>query len=51
MTATARAVRFDRYGGRDVLYVGEIPMPVPSPDQVVVEVRAARDQPGGDLDP
>ena len=25
--AVARAVRFDRYGGRDVLYVTEIDMP------------------------
>ena len=46
MTATARAVRFDRYGDRDVLYVGEIPMPVPAPGQVVVEVRAAGINPG-----
>ena len=32
MTDTARAVRFDHYGGREVLYVAEIPMPVPSAD-------------------
>ncbi len=27
--STARAVRFDRYGDRDVLYVADVPMPVP----------------------
>ena len=46
MTAAARAVRFDRYGGRDVLYVTGIPMPVPAPGQVVVAVRAAGINPG-----
>ncbi|SPM33514.1 NADPH:quinone reductase or related Zn-dependent oxidoreductase [Mycobacterium rhizamassiliense] len=45
-TATARAVRFDRYGDRDVLYVADIDMPVPGPDEVVVEVRAAGINPG-----
>ena len=40
--SAARAVRFDRYGGRDVLYVGEIPMPVPAADDVWVEVRGAK---------
>lgn len=44
--ATARAVRFDRYGDRDVLYVADIDMPVPGPDEVVVEVRAAGINPG-----
>ncbi len=42
----ARAVRFDRYGGRDVLYVAEIPMPVPTAGEVVVAVRAAGINPG-----
>jgi NADPH:quinone reductase-like Zn-dependent oxidoreductase len=46
MTETARAVRFDRYGGRDELYVTEVPMPVPSPGQVVVAVRTAGINPG-----
>ncbi|WP_181807932.1 NADP-dependent oxidoreductase [Streptomyces shenzhenensis] len=41
MNRTARAVRFDRYGGRDVLYVTDVPMPEPGPGEVVVEVRAA----------
>ena len=42
----ARAVRFDRYGGTDVLYVADIPMPVPQSGEVVVEVRAAAINPG-----
>jgi NADPH:quinone reductase len=46
MTETARAVRFDHYGGRDVLYVAEIPMPVPAAGQVVVAVKAAGINPG-----
>ena len=44
--AVARAVRFDRYGGRDVLYITDIEMPVPGPGEVVVEVRAAGINPG-----
>lgn len=47
MTDTkARAVRFDRYGGRDVLYVTDIDMPTAGPGEVVVEVRAAGINPG-----
>ncbi|MCV7330434.1 NADP-dependent oxidoreductase [Mycobacterium cookii] len=42
----ARAVRFDRYGGRDVLYVAEIDRPVPGAGEVLVEVRAAGINPG-----
>ena len=42
----ARAVRFDRYGGREVLYVADVPMPVPATGEVVVEVRAAGINPG-----
>src|ERR1700743_1312981 len=42
----ARAVRFDRYGGREVLYVADIDMPEPGPGEVVVEVRAAGINPG-----
>jgi NADPH:quinone reductase-like Zn-dependent oxidoreductase len=45
-TTNARAVRFDRYGGRDVLYVTDIDMPTPGPGEVVVEVRAAGINPG-----
>ncbi|MEY9937555.1 NADP-dependent oxidoreductase [Streptacidiphilus sp. MAP5-3] len=42
----ARAVRFDRYGDRDVLYLAEIPMPRPASGEVLVEVRAAGINPG-----
>ena len=45
-TNRARAVRFDQYGDRDVLYVAEIPMPQPGPGEVLVEVRAAGINPG-----
>lgn len=40
------AVRFDEYGGIDVLKVVEVPRPVPGPDQVLVEVKAASINPG-----
>jgi NADPH:quinone reductase-like Zn-dependent oxidoreductase len=46
MTDTARAVRFDRYGGREVLYVADIPMPAPAAGEVVVAVKAAGINPG-----
>ena len=46
MTTAARAVRFDRYGGREVLYVDDIPMPTPVAGEVVVAVRAAGINPG-----
>ena len=36
----ARAVRFDHYGGRDVLYIAEVEIPAPSPGEVV-RVRGA----------
>ncbi len=42
----ARAVRFDRYGGREVLYIADIRMPEAGPDEVVVAVRAAGINPG-----
>jgi NADPH:quinone reductase-like Zn-dependent oxidoreductase len=46
MTDTARAVRFDHYGGREVLHVTEVPMPTAGPGRVVVAVRAAGVNPG-----
>src|ERR1700759_4560103 len=44
--ASARAVRFDRYGGPDVLYVSDVPTPKPGSGQVLIEVRAAAINPG-----
>ncbi len=47
MTGTgSRAVRFDRYGGRDVLYVADVPMPTAAPSEVLVAVKAAGINPG-----
>ena len=45
-TAQTRAVRFDNYGGPDVLYVTDIDRPVPAAGEVLVEVRAAGINPG-----
>lgn len=42
----SRAVRFDRYGDRGVLYVTDVPTPTPAPGELVVEVRAAAINPG-----
>jgi NADPH2:quinone reductase len=42
----ARAVRFDQYGGTDVLYVADVEMPPAAAGEVVVEVRAAGINPG-----
>jgi NADPH:quinone reductase-like Zn-dependent oxidoreductase len=42
----SRAVRFDRYGGPEVLYVADVPDPEPSRGEVVVAVRAAGINPG-----
>ena len=41
-----KAVRFEEYGGVDVLNVEEVPTPVPGPGQVLVQVRAAGINPG-----
>jgi NADPH:quinone reductase-like Zn-dependent oxidoreductase len=41
-----KAVRFDAYGGIDVLKVVDVPRPVPGPDQVLVQVKAAAINPG-----
>jgi NADPH:quinone reductase-like Zn-dependent oxidoreductase len=39
-------VRFEEYGGVDVLNVAEVPMPEPEPGQVLVGVKAAGINPG-----
>jgi len=41
-----KAVRFERYGGIDVLQVVGVPWPVPGPGQVLVHVKAAGINPG-----
>lgn len=41
-----KAVRFDEYGGADVLKVTEVPRPEPGPGQVLVQVKAAGINPG-----
>ena len=41
-----RAVRFDRYGGIEVLEVVEVPAPVPGPGELLVRVKAAGINPG-----
>jgi NADPH:quinone reductase-like Zn-dependent oxidoreductase len=42
----ARAVRFDRYGGVEVLDVVDVDAPVPGPGQLLVRVKAAGINPG-----
>jgi NADPH2:quinone reductase len=42
----ARAVRFDRYGGPDVLYLAEVDAPRPGLGEVVVAVQATAINPG-----
>jgi NADPH:quinone reductase-like Zn-dependent oxidoreductase len=41
-----RAVKFDKYGGIDVLHVVEVDRPVPGPEQVLVRIKAAGINPG-----
>jgi NADPH:quinone reductase-like Zn-dependent oxidoreductase len=41
-----KAVRFDEYGGVEVLHVVEVPIPEPGPGQVLVRVKAAGINPG-----
>jgi NADPH:quinone reductase-like Zn-dependent oxidoreductase len=41
-----KAVRYDNYGGVDVLNVVDVPRPVPGPGQVLVQVKAAGINPG-----
>jgi NADPH:quinone reductase-like Zn-dependent oxidoreductase len=44
-----KAVRFDRYGDVDVLNVVEVPDPVPTEGEVLVQVKAAGINPGETL--
>src|ERR1039457_6529672 len=46
--AMPKAVRFDDYGGIDVLRVEDVPRPVPGDGQVLVQVKAAGINPGED---
>jgi NADPH:quinone reductase-like Zn-dependent oxidoreductase len=41
-----RAVKFDKYGGVDVLRVVEVDQPVPGPKQVLIRMKAAGINPG-----
>ena len=41
-----KAVRFDQYGGIDVLKVVDVPQPVPGAGEVLVHVKAAGINPG-----
>jgi NADPH:quinone reductase-like Zn-dependent oxidoreductase len=41
-----KAVRFDEYGGIDVLEVVDVPRPAPGPGQALVQVKAAGINPG-----
>ena len=43
-----KAVRFDNYGGIDVLAIVDVPRPVPGEGQVLVQVKAAGINPGED---
>jgi NADPH:quinone reductase-like Zn-dependent oxidoreductase len=42
----SKAVRFNEYGGTDVLQVVDVPDPVPGPGEVLVRVKAAGINPG-----
>jgi NADPH:quinone reductase-like Zn-dependent oxidoreductase len=44
--AAMKAVRYDGYGGIDVLKVVEVPSPEPGPGEVLVQVKAASINPG-----
>jgi NADPH:quinone reductase-like Zn-dependent oxidoreductase len=41
-----KAVRFDEYGGVEVLKIAEVPKPEPGPGEVLVQVKAAGINPG-----
>lgn len=40
------AVRYDNFGGTEVLYIAQLPKPIPGPGQVLVKVKAAGINPG-----
>jgi NADPH:quinone reductase-like Zn-dependent oxidoreductase len=42
----SRAVRFDKYGGIDVLQVVDVPDPVPGPGEALIRVKATSINPG-----
>jgi NADPH:quinone reductase len=44
--SSSRAVRFDHYGDRSVLYVTDVPIPTPEVGEVVVRVKVAAINPG-----
>jgi NADPH:quinone reductase-like Zn-dependent oxidoreductase len=44
--AVMKAVRFDEYGGVDVLHLAEVPTPEPGLGQVLIQVKAAGINPG-----
>jgi NADPH:quinone reductase-like Zn-dependent oxidoreductase len=46
MAHQSRAVRFDQYGGVDVLEVRDVPRPAAGPGEVLVQVKAAGINPG-----
>jgi NADPH:quinone reductase len=46
MTRQGRAVRFNEYGGLDVLGIAEVDVPDPPPGEVLVAVQAAGTNPG-----
>ena len=46
LPTSARAVRFDAYGGREVLYLAEVKPAAPGPGEAMVAVRAAGINPG-----
>lgn len=41
-----RAVKYDKFGGIDVLHVDQVAIPIPEDDQVLVKVKAAGINPG-----
>src|ERR1700693_1851126 len=41
-----KAVRFDKYGGIDVLCIADVPVPEPAQGEVLVKVKAASINPG-----